>query len=221
MKKNKVVISYSGGLDSSTLLYKLLSENYSVTAINFNYGSKHNQVERLHAKQICSDLSVPYIEINLPFVGQLFKSNLLMSGGEVPCGDYDKETMSQTVVPGRNGIFLSILAGYAESVGAHKVAIANHSGDHYLYPDCRPEWVEAINKTITIASEGKVEIISPFSHLSKGDICTLAQKLNVPIKKTWSCYQNFDIHCGQCGTCRERKKAFLEAQLNDPTQYLQ
>ena len=192
-----------------------------VQAVNFSYGSKHNQVERQFAKDFCKNINIPYFEIDLPFIGTLFQSNLLLSGGEIPSFGYDKKTMSQTVVPGRNGIFLSILAGYAESVGAEAIAIANHSGDHYLYPDCRPDWIEAIKKVVRLGSDGKVELISPFLKLSKAEICRLAFELDVPVVKTWSCYKTTNIHCGVCGTCRERKESFKIAKLEDPTEYLQ
>ena len=129
---NKTVVCFSGGLDSATLLKKLINEGKTVVAVNFNYGSKHNVVERSYAKAFCQELGVDYIEIELPFIGEHFKSNLLSGAGEIPKSGYDKETMSKTVVPGRNGIFLSILAGYAESIGASEIALANHAGDHFL-----------------------------------------------------------------------------------------
>ena len=216
---NKVVVSYSGGMDSTTLLYQLRSEKKDVYAVNFNYGSKHNEIERSHAKAICAEIDVPYIEVELPFVGDLFRSNLLMSGGDIPTGCYDKDTMSQTVVPGRNGIFMSILAGYAESIEAESIAIANHAGDHHIYPDCRPEWIESIGRTISLGSDGKVKLSSPFCKISKSEICRIAKELGVPLKKTWSCYKGESVHCGICGTCLERKEAFNGAGIKDPTIY--
>lgn len=216
----KSVVAFSGGMDSATLVYKLLQEGDQLICVNFSYGSKHNAAERRHAAEFCRSIEVPYVEINLPFINEHFRSNLLESGGEIPRAGYDKATMSQTVVPGRNGIFMTILAGYAESVGAERVVIANHAGDHFLYPDCRPEWVAAMSLTIFLGSDAKVRLIAPFSHLSKGEICRLGGELGVPFAATWSCYNGGATHCGECGTCRERKGAFAEAGLTDPTDYL-
>jgi 7-cyano-7-deazaguanine synthase len=216
----KTVIAFSGGMDSATLLYQLLHAGDEVFCVNFDYGSKHGAQERKYAAEFCRTLGVSYREIALPFINQLFRSNLLQSGGEIPKAGYDKATMAQTVVPGRNSIFMSILAGYAESIGASRIAIANHAGDHYLYPDCRPEWVAAMSLTIFHSSDHKVRLFAPFAHMDKSSICQLGESLNVPYENTWSCYVGGEQHCGSCGTCRERKQAFIAAGVEDPTSYL-
>lgn len=216
---HKILVSFSGGLDSATLLTKLIHDGHKPIAVNFNYGSKHNQVERAYAKSFCEKRAIDYVEVELPFVNTMFSSNLLQSGGEVPDRSYDKNSMSQTVVPGRNGIFMSILAGYAESVGASKIAIANHSGDHFIYPDCRPEWIAAINEAIRLGSEGKVQVVAPFEKMSKADIVKLGLELGIDYSETWSCYRGGEFHCGKCGTCVERRESFAALNQQDPTTY--
>jgi 7-cyano-7-deazaguanine synthase len=206
-------------MDSATLLYQLRHEGDELFCVNFFYGSKHNEREREHAAALCRSLGLPYQEIDLGFFTAVIRSNLLTTGGDIPRAGYDKATMAQTVVPGRNGIFMSILAGYAESIGADRIAIANHAGDHFLYPDCRPEWIAAMGLTIFLGSDQKVRLHAPFSHLSKAEICRLGGTLHVPFAATWSCYQGGEKHCGECGTCRERKLAFSAAGLVDPTVY--
>ena len=218
--KNKTVLSYSGGLDSTVLLYKLLADGDEVHCLNFHYGSKHNEVERQKAQQICAQNSVPFIDIELPFVNKLFNSSLLQSGTELPLGHYSEASMKQTVVPGRNTIMLSIAIGYAESIKAQRIAIANHADDHGTYPDTRPEWVSSMSLVAYHGTFERIKLYAPFTHFRKSDICTLGQELNVPFKDTWTCYAGGSTHCGECGACTSRKEAFANANIPDPTIYL-
>jgi 7-cyano-7-deazaguanine synthase len=218
----KTVLIYSGGLDSTVLLYKLIkSDNREVRCINFWYGSKHNIRERRAAQMICKNLNIPLEYIPLDFIGKFFKSSLLENSDEsIPKGGYKEKSMKSTVVPFRNGIMLSIAAGFAESIGYDIVALANHAGDHHIYPDCRPEFIAGMNFAIQEGTYHKISIISPFCSYTKGDIVCLGLRLNVPFELTWTCYEGKDLHCGFCGACNERKEAFKEAKILDPTIYM-
>lgn len=214
----KAIVTFSGGLDSSTLLHWAV-RNYDVKAATFDYGSKHNERERAAANLIAGKLGVPLTLISLPFVNDLFKSDLLRSGGAIPEGHYEDASMKSTVVPFRNGIMLSIAAGYAESEGASIVLYAAHAGDHAIYPDCRPEFLSAISAAARAGTYLNVEIKDPFIGMHKKDIVVLGRELGVPFELTYSCYSGGEKHCGKCGTCVERKEAFRLAGFEDPTEY--
>ena len=218
--KNKTVLSYSGGLDSTVLLYKLIAEGDEVHCLNFHYGSKHNEVERRQAKKICALNSIPFIDVELPFIDKLFNSDLLKSGNDLPLGHYTEASMKQTVVPGRNTIMLSIAIGYAESIKAQRIAIANHADDHGTYPDTRPEWVASMSLVAYHGTFDHVKLYAPFTHLRKSEICSLGNELEVPFGETWTCYAGGEVHCGKCGACSGRKEAFAIAGIADPTTYL-
>jgi 7-cyano-7-deazaguanine synthase len=158
--------------------------------------------------------------IPLSFVGDLFKSDLLQSGGEIPKGHYEEQSMKKTVVPFRNGIMLSIAAGFAESLEARGLVIAAHSGDHAIYPDCREDFMKAMGDAIRLGTYAEVELLRPFIALTKADIAARGTELGVDYSRTWSCYVGGDTHCGECGTCVERREAFLLAGVPDPTHYL-
>lgn len=216
--KERCIVLFSGGLDSTTLLYFAL-QNYEAIALTFTYGSKHNEKETGAAKRITEKLKVPHTIISLPFVEQLFRSDLLKSGGEIPEGHYQDDSMRRTVVPFRNGILLSIAVGYAESLNARKVWYAAHAGDHAIYPDCRSEFFQAIGQSAKHGTYLGVEIEDPFLQKKKSEIVSIGDKLKVPFSLTYSCYKGLEIHCGKCGTCVERKEAFREAGIVDPTDY--
>lgn len=218
-KPLKVLLSLSGGLDSTTLLYYLIDKGFKVKAISFNYGSKHNDHEIPCAKKICETLGIEHQIIDLDFVNKYFRSNLLQNGGAIPDGHYSSETMKPTVVPFRNGIMLSISAGIAESNDCEFVALASHAGDHTIYPDCRPEFTNAFAKAIMNGTEKGIQLIAPFNKITKSDIVKLGAKLGVNFSLTYSCYKGRDKHCGKCGTCIERKEAFELAKIKDPTIY--
>lgn len=150
---------------------------------------------------------------------QYFRSALLQGGGDIPKGSYDEENMAATVVPFRNGIMLSIAAGLAESRGLKRVYIANHFGDHAIYPDCRASFIRPMHEAIAAGTSNGVEVTAPYTDISKGEIARHGKALGINYAETWSCYEGGDVQCGQCGTCIERREAMLEAGIEDPTTY--
>ena len=211
------VIIVSGGLDSSTLLYD--KKNEIALGISFNYESNHNAKEIPLAEMHCRRLGIKHITINLDFMGQYFKSSLLEGGEAIPEGNYADENMKSTVVPFRNGIMLSIAIGIAESNNLKKVLIANHGGDHTIYPDCRPEFIKAIDAAAYAGTFVNAHVEAPYTHITKGDIARIGKRLGLNYAETWSCYKGADKHCGRCGTCIERKEALTEAGIDDTTEY--
>lgn len=215
MKDTLLVLS--GGLDSTTLLYDYADS--IALAVTFQYGSNHNKREAAFAKYHCDKLGIEHIEIDLAFMGKYFKSSLLDGAEAIPEGNYDEDNMKSTVVPFRNGIMLSVAAGLAESRGLKNVMMANHSGDHAIYPDCRPEFVKAMTAAIEAGTYEGVKLVAPYTDITKADIVSRGAKLGVDYSKTYSCYKGGEHHCGVCGTCRERKEAFTLAGVKDDTIY--
>lgn len=215
----KVCVLVSGGMDSVTALFHANSTHEVVSALSFDYGSKHAAREIPMAVVNCAKLGVPHRTIDLPFINEVFSSDLLQSGGEIPEGHYAQQNMKQTVVPFRNGIMLAIAAGYAESTGAEGLVIAAHSGDHAIYPDCRRPFMEAMGNAIREGTYERIEILAPFLDIDKAAIVLEGVKFGVDYKETYSCYKGGEIHCGRCGTCVERREAFLLAGFPDPTSY--
>ena len=207
MKQNimKALLIYSGGLDSTTLLNEY-REDIKI-ALTFDYGSKHNAKEIACAEENCRILGIRHIVVPLDFIGRYFRSGLLKGGEEIPDGRYDDENMKVTVVPFRNGIMLAVAAGFAESYDLDTVLIANHSGDHAIYPDCRPEFIEAFDAAAHAGTYNGVRIVSPYCNISKREIALRGRKMGIDYSRTWSCYKGGDVHCGRCGTCTERKEA--------------
>lgn len=214
-----VVVLVSGGMDSVAALYEARTRWDVVGALSFHYGSKHNDREIPFAAWHCERWSIPHRTLALDFVGQLFKSDLLKTGGDIPDGHYEEASMKRTVVPFRNGIMLAIAGGYAESIGATGLVIAAHSGDHAIYPDCREDFMAAMAEALRLGTYAGVEVLRPFIHLNKAAIARRGQALGVDFARTWSCYRGGEMHCGTCGTCVERREAFLHAGLEDPTVY--
>jgi len=210
----------SGGVDSVTALYDGLRRAEVVAAVSFGYGSKHNARELPFAAEHAALLKVPQHVVRLGFIEELFASDLLRSGGAIPKGHYEEHSMKQTVVPFRNGIMLAIAAGFAESVGAEAVLIAAHSGDHAIYPDCREEFMSAMGTAVRAGTYAQVRIERPFIAMTKAQIVARGAELGVDFARTWSCYVGGDTHCGECGTCVERREAFQLAGVADPTIYL-
>lgn len=211
------VIIISGGMDSATMLHEYKDE--IALAITFDYGSTQNGRERLCAIEQCRLLGIRHIVIRLDFMKQYFKSALLESAEAIPEGNYDDENMKSTVVPFRNGIMLAIACGVAESNGLKRVMIANHSGDHAIYPDCQPGFINAMSQAMQAGTYDNVEVYAPYTNLSKADIARHGKELGVDYSLTYSCYKGGRNHCGRCGTCRERRQALLEAGIDDPTVY--
>lgn len=214
--KNSVII-VSGGMDSITLLYDHKDE--IALGISFDYGSNHNAREIPFAKMHCERLGIKHITINLDFMHQYFKSSLLDGAEAIPEGHYADDNMKSTVVPFRNGIMLSIAIGIAESNNLDQVFIANHGGDHTIYPDCRPEFINAIDAAATAGTYNNVKVVAPYTKITKSDIARIGKKLGIDYTETWSCYKGGEVHCGKCGTCGERKEALAEAGIEDKTIY--
>lgn len=215
----KVVVLCSGGMDSVTALYQARREHEVVAAISFDYGSKHNPRELPFAAEHAAKLGVRHEEVSLRFMDRLFDSHLLSSGDSIPDGHYEAATMKQTVVPFRNAIMLSVATGFAESIGAEGLVIAAHSGDHAIYPDCREEFMGAIGDAMRLGTYAGIRLLRPFIAMDKGRIAAEGVRLGVDFARTWSCYKGGEIHCGTCGTCVERREAFFQAGLPDPTVY--
>ncbi|MDY4401155.1 MAG: 7-cyano-7-deazaguanine synthase QueC [Prevotella sp.] len=214
--KNSVII-VSGGMDSITLLYDHKDE--IALGISFDYGSNHNAREIPFAKMHCERLGIKHITINLDFMHLYFKSSLLDGAEAIPEGHYADDNMKSTVVPFRNGIMLSIAIGIAESNNLDQVFIANHGGDHTIYPDCRPEFINAIDAAATAGTYNNVKVVAPYTKITKSDIARIGKKLGIDYTETWSCYKGGEVHCGKCGTCVERKEALAEAGIEDKTIY--
>jgi len=228
MKKKKIIIGLSGGLDSTTLLGWLLSQDYEVHCCIFQYGSKHGILENKAATAV-----IQYYQLNkqhsiYPYyfkVDNIFSnsnSTLMQANtNTIPQGHYAADNMKSTVVPGRNLIFLSIIASLAETVGATEIALGVHAGDHFIYPDCRPAFIEAAKKCIELSSDNMVTIITPFLHYTKGDIVRLGNELDIkiPFHLTRTCYTSDEVACGKCGSCIERLEAFSENNIQDTIQY--
>jgi 7-cyano-7-deazaguanine synthase len=211
------IIILSGGMDSTTLLYDY--RDRIALAISFNYGSKHNAREIPFARLHCQRLGIEHIEISLGFMSKYFDSSLLQGGEDIPEGSYDSENMHSTVVPFRNGIMLSIAVGMAENRHLGCVMMANHGGDHTIYPDCRPAFVDAFDAAAQAGTFEGVRLLTPYTHLTKADIARRGKELGIDYSETWSCYKGGEIHCGRCGTCVERREALNEAGISDPTKY--
>jgi len=207
-------------MDSVVALYDARERWQVAAALSFHYGAKHNDREIPFAVHHAQWLGIPHRTIRLDFINDCFKSDLLKSGGEVPKGHYEEATMKATVVPFRNGIMLSIAGGFAESMGASGLVIAAHTGDHAIYPDCRELFMRAMGDALRLGTYAEVDLLRPFISMNKGEIAARGQALGVDFAKTWSCYVGGEIHCGECGTCNERREAFLLAGVPDPTAYL-
>ncbi len=211
------VIIVSGGMDSITLLHDY--KDRIALGISFDYGSNHNAKEIPFAELHCKRLGIKHITIPLEFMHKYFKSSLLEGADAIPEGHYEDENMKSTVVPFRNGIMLAIAAGIAESNGLDHVMIANHGGDHAIYPDCRPEFISAMSSATSAGSYNGVTVIAPYTSITKGDIARRGKELGIDYTETWSCYKGGDKHCGKCGTCVERKEALRDAGIEDFTEY--
>lgn len=207
----------SGGLDSTTMLYEYQSR--IAKAVSFHYGSNHNDKEIACAALHCKRLGIEHQVIRLPFFKDVLHSSLLSGANAIPEGHYADENMHSTVVPFRNGIMLSIAAAMAEDSGLQYVMLANHSGDHAIYPDCRPEFVGAMSKAIEAGTYNGVQLWAPYTNITKADICRHGKALGIDYSETWSCYKGEDKHCGRCGTCVERREALAAAGINDTTEY--
>lgn len=215
MKDSIIVVS--GGMDSITMLYEY--QDRIAQAVSFHYGSNHNDKELAFAKLHCERLGIPHLIIPLDFIGKYFESSLLQGAEAIPEGNYDDENMKSTVVPFRNGIMLAVAAGLAETHHLNCVMLANHSGDHAIYPDCRPEFVNSMSDAIAAGTYAGIRIFAPYTNITKADIARRGKALGIDYAETWSCYKGGEHHCGKCGTCTERIEALREAGIEDHTVY--
>lgn len=216
MAKDAVII-VSGGMDSTTMLYEYKDE--IALAITFNYGSTQNDRERQYAVLHCQRLGIRHIIIPLDFMHKYFKSSLFENADAIPEGNYDDENMKSTVVPFRNGIMLAIACGIAESNGLKRVLIANHAGDHTIYPDCRPGFINAMSQAMQQGTYEGIKIFAPYTNISKTEVARHGKRLGIDYSETYSCYKGGAKHCGKCGTCRERREALRDAGIDDKTEY--
>lgn len=219
----KAVVIASGGMDSSTLAHLYKNDGYELILVGFDYGQRHvKELQSLHALGLVLNAEVRIIDLS-NLASSLHGSSLTSSDVDVPDGHYAEETMKKTVVPNRNAIMLSIAAGIAVAENAEVIATGVHGGDHFIYPDCRPDFIRAIGAAIQFGNEGfgneKLRLEAPFLMKTKADIASLGDSLHVDHSLTWSCYKGGEKHCGRCGTCVERIEAFLEAGVEDPTDY--
>ena len=217
--KLKVVVLLSGGMDSVCALYHS-QEKYNVTsALSFDYGSKHNHKELSCALFHCEKLNIPHTIIKIDFIDNYFKSDLLKGGEYAAHKHFNRNTTKKAMVPFRNGIMLSIATGYAESRGDKGVVIAAHSGDYSAYPDCREKFLKSMSQAVCTGTYNKIKVIRPFVYMTKDQIIRKGRELDVDFSKTWSCNEGPETHCGECGTCIDRRKAFNSARVADPTDY--
>ena len=215
---NKVVVIYSGGMDSFTVLNRAIQDGKEVFALSFDYGQRHVK-ELKYAAKVCKGLNVAHKVIDISAINQLLAGSSLTDDIDIPEGHYEAENMKSTVVPNRNMILLSLAVGYAVSVEASQVYYGAHSGDHAIYPDCRPEFVMKMNDVCQIANYEAVEIFSPYLNVNKTAILTDGIAMGLDYSNTWTCYNGREKACGKCGACQERLEAFADNNIIDPVPY--
>jgi 7-cyano-7-deazaguanine synthase len=217
----KVIAIASGGMDSTTMLWHLRAEGHLVRAIGIDYGQKHRK-ELIAARLLCESILMPFEIADLRAIHGLIagESSQMNPDIKVPEGHYAEESMKSTIVPNRNMIMLSIAIGHAIATHSDAVAYGAHSGDHAIYPDCRKPFADAMDTAARLCDWEMITVMRPFIGISKADIVRRGFELNVPFEKTWSCYNGAELHCGKCGTCVERKEAFMLAEIEDKTKYI-
>lgn len=218
------LISLSGGLDSAVLLAMLVKnkkEGDSITAVNFHYAARHNRSEHRAFGRLSAYYKVSNQYFDVRWFLDSERRSALSSGSphQIPEGHYEEESMRQTVIPGRNLLFASVMAATAEASGAREIYMGVHAGDHHIYPDCRPSFVAALGITIKLSTDGKVELYCPFINMKKHEIVKLGLAMGVPFHMTWTCYNGGEVACGKCGSCQERLEAFKLNDVEDPIDY--
>ncbi len=221
MPTTPAIVLLSGGMDSVTALHHAHRHGPVLLGLSFDYGAKHHARELHYAAWHCQQLNVPHRVVKLDFFTELFTSSLLEGGAPIPDGHYAEATMKSTVVPFRNGIMLAIAAGVAENHGAGCLVIGAHSGDHAIYPDCREPFMQGMAQAVHEGTYARVRLERPFIAMDKAEIARCGTELGIDFSQTWSCYKGAALHCGTCGTCVERREAFLQAGVPDPTIYAQ
>jgi len=216
--KAKAIVVLSGGMDSTTVLYHALKKEGNVIALSFNYGQRH-KIELMKAQATCKKLGIFHKVVDITEINSLMQGSALTSDIDVPEGHYEDENMKLTVVPNRNMTFISLATAYAVSLKIGKIYMGVHAGDHAIYPDCRAEFIEAMNEATKIANYVAVEILVPYLHLTKAGIVTMGSELGVDYSLTHTCYKGEDKACGKCGSCTERLEAFEINKIKDPAVY--
>ena len=214
----KILQIYSGGMDSTALLYAFIEQGHTIETIWFDYGQKHKK-ESLYGKKICDKLKIPFNTVNLTELNSFLSNSSLSGDMEIPNSHYEDSSAISTIVPNRNMMMLSIATAKAINDKMDAIAFGCHYGDRKVYPDCRLEFTQALQTAISLADRHMVKLLTPVIDISKAEIVTLGQKLNVPWQETWTCYKGKEKHCGQCPTCIERREAFYLANIKDPTEY--
>lgn len=211
----KIICVLSGGMDSTTLLYKLISEGNEVKAISFNYGQRHVR-ELEQAKKTCEKLDIEYKVIDMAFMRDVASNSSLTGNIATPHGHYAAENMKLTVVPNRNMIMASIAIAWAVNLDYDAIALGVHAGDHAIYPDCRPEFIDFLSDVASVANFKSIQVLAPFLRIDKGDIAIIGKELQVDYSLAHTCYEGTEIPCGKCGACQERAEAFTKAGTIDP-----
>ena len=215
----KALVLFSGGLDSTVLATQMKKVAAETRLLSIEYGQRHSK-ELSHSHQVAKHLELPHEILKLPQLGTILGGSSLTDKSLIlPEGHYAEESMKSTVVPNRNMILLALAGGHALSIGFDTIAYAAHAGDHTIYPDCRPEFADAMNKALGLADWNDLNLHRPYVEMTKSDLVSLGAELDAPLHLTWSCYAGNEIHCGKCGTCVERKEAFALAKIPDPTKY--
>jgi 7-cyano-7-deazaguanine synthase len=218
MSNKKVVIIYSGGMDSFTVMHMARHQGFDVHAVSFDYGQRHNK-ELSYARNVTTKHNIPHKIVDISSISQLLSGSSLTSNIDVPEGHYEEDSMKQTVVPNRNMILLSLAVAYAVSIQAQAVYFGAHSGDHAIYPDCRTEFVSAMNDVCKIANYEPIEVRAPFLEHDKIEILAQGIALGLDYAETWTCYNGREKACGKCGACQERLEAFAQNGVQDPLEY--
>ncbi len=212
---NKCVVVLSGGPDSATVAYWAKKHGYDAYAISFKYGQiAIKEVE--YARKIAEKLQIPLKTVDLSALKDVFGDVTSLCNRSIPM---TSGFSSPIIVPFRNAIFLSIAVSYASSICANKIFYGAHGSDEPFYPDCRREFYKAYEKAARLGTDSEITIEAPFSDRHKAGIVKIGAELGVPFNLTWSCYRNGTKHCGKCESCINRKKAFTEAGIVDPTEY--
>ena len=215
----KALVLFSGGLDSTVLATQMKQEATETRLLSIDYGQRHAK-ELDHSQKVANHLGLAHEILKLPQLGKILGgSSLTDKSMTLPEGHYAEESMKSTVVPNRNMILLALAGGHALSIGFDTIAYAAHAGDHTIYPDCRPEFADAMDTALGLADWNDLNLHRPYVEMTKSDLVSLGDQLGAPLHLTWSCYAGGEIHCGKCGTCVERKEAFALANIPDPTKY--
>ena len=212
----KTIVVLSGGMDSAVLLWYLRDKGYDIETVSIDYGQRHRK-EIICAKDLAIKAKVKHDVIDLTSLGALLKGSSQSDlSVPVPFGRYDEPSMKLTVVPNRNMVLLASVGAVAIARKAECIAYGAHAGDHTIYPDCRPEFVNSMRQAFNLADWHSIGILAPFIDMSKGEICLIGAKLSVPFELTWTCYMGDSRPCGKCGSCVERAEAFAFAGIPDP-----